>query len=246
MSENSNQKIPFFILDSYSKILNENLLKEIIEESDNLKITEVDGNTFIELRSLELPEIPRERKARRTYKIKKKVITRKIITSAEQLRRKEGEDGERPLPQVDPSELQLIIEKRMEKTHDHQEIVIKFWEFYNQHEIKVEENNFDLLVEKNDKVLLHEMKTITEQNERSQVIKAIGQLFYYEYFELPPLLKRDDVGIIKMAVFQKKLKEDAHISLMKSLGIHIYWINEAGEIEGEEESIQFLMDFVSP
>ncbi|WP_376793265.1 hypothetical protein [Thermoflexus sp.] len=88
------------------------------------------------------------------------------------------------------------------------------------------------------------MKVINRGNEREQLLKAIGQLAYYSYFEVSHYIgegKRIHKGIV---LNQPPVVPD-HITFLRSLGLHIFWLDKRGKIHGEQESLRFLERFVS-
>ena len=95
----------------------------------------------------------------------------------------------------------------------------------------------DLFGIKNNKLILLEMKSITSNNERKQIRSAIGQLWDYEFLEFEKYRKTHK--IIKAVALEKK-PSNKIIEWLKYSGMLIYWIDNKNNIEGEEESLNYL------
>lgn len=148
------------------------------------------------------------------------------------------------LPAVDPLERARQIELQRERTEQHQRLVAAMSELYLARGITPIEKDFDLLIETNGIAVLHEMKTLTDTNERLQVMHAVGQLLYYEYFDVPLEIGLG-VRLEKAVVFDRALADRAHMDYLESLGIHVFWTTSAGEIDGTPSGIAFLRNLLS-
>lgn len=201
------KKVPLDVNGKFKKLLNINLLTEIILQSDKIEIINPDEEVkFIDLITEFRQTIPSSRNIKRRQLVRKRRQTsRKAITNLEALTQRQTSDYKKLKHGIDPMKLALEIEIKRERTKKHQEIVRKFCEIYLAHNIIPDENNFDLLVEKNDFVLLHEMKTLTKDNERTQIMKAVGQLFYYEFYDLPDIVDIENKKVIKILALKKKI-----------------------------------------
>lgn len=188
---------------------------------------------------LEPGRVVREVRRRRIGRVRQHPSKRRIENRNE-LRR--SPTGERGAERGRDEETRELI---AERNNEHQEILMAFFDLYNERGMHVFYSNyFDLLVEKENIALIHEMKTLTEENEREQIMKGIGQLFYYEHFALPQVLEDHNAQVVKAIVFQKSLTYSPHIEFIKSLGIHVFWIGDDSRIEGEAESMAFLRSFL--
>jgi len=160
------------------------------------------------------------------------------ITNPAMLMPRRGASATAPLA-IDPLDQARRMELVRERTEQHQRLVASMAELYLARGIIPVEGDFDLLVEVNGVAVLHEMKTLTDTNERLQVMHAVGQLFYYEYFSVP-----HEVGtssrIEKAVVFDRVLADQSHIDYLESLGIYIYWRTPEEEINGTPISMVFL------
>jgi tRNA A37 N6-isopentenylltransferase MiaA len=237
--------IPFRIEERFEKLLNPELLTEIINLSDKIEIKGVGADRIIGL----IPELrtyaptPRTEAitTRRNTLVKRRRKTvRRRITNLEDLTRIAAPETQPEPTTIDPLTQAQINELRHERTLQHQEIVKKFGELYKQNNLEIDENTFDLLVELDKFVLLHEMKTITVDNERNQIIKAVGQLYYYEFFEIPSIIDTTNKSIVKIIALQSKPTDLMHIEYLKSIGILTLWVGDNNQIEGEADSIAFL------
>lgn len=140
---------------------------------------------------------------------------------------------------TDPLDRARRIELLRERTDQHQQLVAIMSELYLSYGLIPREGDFDLLTEIGGVAILHEMKTLTDTNERLQVIQAVGQLFYYEYFVVGPEVG-PGIRIEKAVVFDRPPADQAHMDYLASLGIHVYWKTSTGEIDGSPQSVTFL------
>jgi len=244
----SRLRLSLDIDEAFRKILNMNLLEQIISRSEKIDVFEDTHNNskYIGL----VGEYSSKEFSKRTLQVResisrRKAVSKKPIRDPNSLIPKDAPDFQADLQEIDSLKTAQQVEIRRERTKQHQEIVKKLCEFYIKHDIIPNENNFDLLVEKDDLVLLHEVKTIENYNERNQIIKAVGQLLYYEFYELPQVVSTKNKNVIKIVVLQHEPSDLSHIEYLKSLGIYTIWVGEDGEIQGESDSYSFLRSIVS-
>ena len=132
-----------------------------------------------------------------------------------------------------------------EKTIDHQNVVANIWELYQTSlTVKTDDSSYDLLVLTPRYAILHEIKTITPQNERKQIRHAVGQLLYYEHFNVPYELQSSHLEVKKILVLSCQPHDAEHLTFLASLGIGTIWFNENGQLDGEE-TVEFLQPFLS-
>lgn len=123
-----------------------------------------------------------------------------------------------------------------EKDSKHQETVKKMFEKYIIHGWNdLSEWPYDLLARKNDVSVLHEIKTITKYNELTQVRKALGQLYYYEYF----YFQNQEKNLYKSIVFDRPPNNARHIDFLRSYDILVFWFDN-DMFDGEEDSLRQL------
>ena len=96
--------------------------------------------------------------------------------------------------------------------------------------------SYDLLLVSPQTVLLVEAKTI-RADERRQVRAALGQLFYYEHFDVAPL--HPDKEILRLVLTDSELTEDMQKFLAKHQ-IGVVWIPERGTAGGNELGLMHL------
>lgn len=193
---------------------------------------------------LEHGRVTTQVRRRRVVRIRRRPSMRRI-ENRDQLRISERE-GEREIGEDMREEIRELL---AERNGEHQEIVMRFFDVYNERGMDAFRDNFDLLVVNGNIALLHEMKTLSGANERDQIMKGIGQLFYYENLDIPELdmpeiSENPLIRVVKALVFQKQLSNPLHVEFIKNLGIHVFWLNEGGGIEGETESMTFLENFL--
>jgi hypothetical protein len=95
---------------------------------------------------------------------------------------------------------------------------------------------YDLLLVIPKLALLVEAKTIKD-DARRQVRAALGQLFYYEYFDVAPL--HPEKEILRLALTDRELPQDLQKFLIKHQ-IGIVWIPEKGKLGGTELGLAHL------
>jgi hypothetical protein len=132
-----------------------------------------------------------------------------------------------------------------ERSEEHEKLVAKFAKLLEQHGLTCYEGNFDLLTEQAAEALLLEMKTIDERNEREQIMKAVGQLGYYGYFDAPHFVSAGK-PVRKGIVLSRAPFQADHVKFLRSMDVYVFWLDEKGEVTGEPESLEFLKLFGSP
>jgi hypothetical protein len=181
-------------------------------------------------RSIVDPKRPRRRSVRRRTSQRRKIdVAVKRSGKVET-----GTAQSKTVIEYDPEVLQ-------ERTREHESVVAEFTEFFERQGFTCYEGNFDFLAEHSTEALLLEMKTIDPRNEREQIIKAIGQLDYYGYFDAPDSVESDKP--IWKGIVLSRTPTPEHVEFLRSLDTYVFWLDENGEIRGEEESLQFLENF---
>jgi len=98
---------------------------------------------------------------------------------------------------------------------------------------------YDLLLVTPNMALIVEAKTI-RNDARRQIRAALGQLFYYEHFDIAPL--HPDKQILRLALTDCELGPDMQSFLTKHQ-IGLVWILESGKIGGTELGLDYLRKF---
>ena len=84
--------------------------------------------------------------------------------------------------------------------------------------------------------MLIEAKTI-RNDARRQIRAALGQLFYYEHFDVGPLYL--DKEILRVVLTDQELTDDLQAFLTKHR-IGVVWILESGRVGGSELALAHL------
>jgi hypothetical protein len=98
---------------------------------------------------------------------------------------------------------------------------------------------YDLLVPGTEAVLLVEAKTIRRDACR-QARAALGQLFYYEYFDVSPLYPGKRV--LRLLLADRRLSDDLQGFLTKN-HVGAVWIPPRGRVGGTELGLASLRQF---
>jgi hypothetical protein len=133
-----------------------------------------------------------------------------------------------------------------ERTQAHQELVMKLYSLYEDAGLECKDTPFDLLVLGKRLCLLHEMKTIRKYDladERKRIREAVGQLAYYEYFDVVyqiPLGSR----LLKLVVLQHEPAPE-HIMFLRKNRIGTIWIDRHGKIQGDVATLKIVRKLTS-
>jgi hypothetical protein len=157
-------------------------------------------------------------------------------------------DAKSQLATLDPADRQRALDILHERTREHDLIVKKVCEqiYDGIRGLRFDKFSFDLLAERGRHAILHEIKTIKTRDradEKRQVMRALGQLLYYEHFDVPTELKNQDAKVHKIAVFQRRLFDPEHIRFLHRSGIGVLWMNSRGEIHVDEHARAILKAF---
>jgi hypothetical protein len=162
----------------------------------------------------------------------------RIVTNETEVKRnwapEDTEEGEVEYDAQDEAERQNRLRER---TTEHQNTLARIMGAYLGKNWRMGTGNFDLLTEKGDIALLHEVKTLKQgdiSDERLRIIDAIGKLIFYETFDVPSVLNNKEAKIQKVLVFSRKPNSQDHIDFLSKIGIWAVWLNERNEIDGEE------------
>lgn len=138
-----------------------------------------------------------------------------------------------------------VMDLMNERTQAHQDLVAKLYMFYAEAGLECRDWPFDLLAIKSKTYLLHEVKTVRPnslRDERRRIREAIGQLAYYEYFDVIPKIPPGS-RVEKFVVLQREPAAE-HVSFLKSKGIGAIWIDSHREIQGDESSLHTIRNLV--
>lgn len=130
------------------------------------------------------------------------------------------------------------IKTRKARTKRHNELVKEFAAVLKQEGLQLFEGRIDCLgIKENIIGIVSEIKTLngTKKDEGGQVMRAIGQLYYYEGCEM---YQYTGMKTQKIAVFEDRIS-DEHIKLLRRCNILTMWKGEQGII-GTDDAMQFL------
>lgn len=125
------------------------------------------------------------------------------------------------------------------RTARHQQLVKQIAQRLEALGYELSENPIDCLAAKNGApTLLLEMKTINENksDEARQVRLAVGQLFYYEYFDS----SCSNQTVKRIAAFDRKIS-DEHITFLHNFGCEVLYLSK-GEIVGFDKVLDIDKD----
>lgn len=92
--------------------------------------------------------------------------------------------------------------------------------------------------------MLFEVKSLIEGNvsdERKRIIEGIGELYIYEGFDVPSIVKGRSYDLRKIMVFSHKPDDNEHVKFLVSLNISVIWFDNQ-ILSGDEKSINILKD----
>jgi len=142
----------------------------------------------------------------------------------------------------DLAAIEESIGQRRERTHRHQRLVQDFARLCENAGFKLFEDPFDCLaVGTRDRSILAEMKTLSGEpaDERRQVQRALAQLNYYEFFNLP-----DEVvagcQITRLAVFDAQISVE-HQRFLEHQQVDVVWRTADG-FAGTSAALTSLRD----
>jgi hypothetical protein len=134
------------------------------------------------------------------------------------------EAAELRVPERDLAAIEEGIGQRRERTNRHQRLVQDFARLCENAGFRLLEDPFDCLaVGTRDQSILAEMKTLSGgfADERSQVQRALAQLSYYEFFDLPTELIADH-QIVRLAVFESEISAE-HQQFLADHQVNVVW-----------------------
>ena len=108
--------------------------------------------------------------------------------------------------------------------------------------LKPIESRIDVYVQKKAEAIVFELKTIHSKNFRTQTRSAVGQLFEYEYFEVPVLPDGSLPKVLKAVVYNKQPPGEI-LRYLASLDILSFWTTDGGDLTGSENAREVLWDF---
>lgn len=164
----------------------------------------------------------------------------KAIDNEEELKRNwKSQDVDISSVQYDPKDDEERCNLLRERTDEHQETLVKFQKLFKAKGWRIGIGNFDLLAEKENVALLIEVKSIKVDDvsdERLRIIDGVGKLFFYESFDIPPILNNKTATVQKIMVFSRKPNSLEHVEFLSKLGIWVLWFSDTGQLEGETAS----------
>lgn len=122
--------------------------------------------------------------------------------------------------------------------NDHEDCLDRFSDLFPE-QINRFEAIYDLLIVANDSALLVEAKTI-RNDDRAQVRTAVGQLFYYEHFEVSPIYPNHN--ITKLLLTDRALAGEV-CEFLAEYEIGVIWIPVGADLGGSQLGLRYLKQF---
>jgi hypothetical protein len=144
----------------------------------------------------------------------------------------------------------LLAERRrrrqLERTPEHNELLRQFRRWFRLAGLEVREDQqfFDFLAVKDNRVLLAEVKLLYHHDLAESIQELVGQLFYYERFALTPWVERG-YTVLKAAVVNRPLLGE-YVDFLADLGIATFWLTETGAIDGDDRALRLLRQMDVP
>lgn len=139
---------------------------------------------------------------------------------------------------IDWSEAERKNEARKSR---HRQLNDEVHKLFKDRGFRVFEGNIDCLGFKNSfPVIIGEVKTLSGENkdEKSQVLKAFSQLYYYEMFAMKQF---EGYKSQKIAIFERKISDD-HINFLESNNILVLWKCSEGVFDCSENGLEFFKE----
>ncbi len=146
----------------------------------------------------------------------------------------------------DPLTAERRRRRQLERTPEHNELLKRFRRWFRLSGLEVREDSkfFDFLAVAPPQVLLAEVKLLYYQDMAESIQELVGQLLYYERFALGPWLEQG-YRVLKAGVFDRPPLGE-YIQFLTELGIHVFWLDQAHQIDGPEESLRALRELEVP
>ena len=131
--------------------------------------------------------------------------------------------SDRSLKEEEYADPEVSAELRRDRLVRHQALVHQFGSLVAAQQYELHEDPYDLLATHPQRLsILAEAKTLdgSPADENAQVRAAIGQLFYYKGFDVPPAMREN--GLLVVAVFEGRPSEE-HIAFLESLEVVTTW-----------------------
>lgn len=139
---------------------------------------------------------------------------------------------------IDWSEAERKNEARKSR---HRELNDEFHKLLIDRGFRVFEGNIDCLGFKNSfPIIIGEVKTLSgeSKDEKSQVLKAFSQLYYYEMFAMKQF---EGYKSQKIAIFESKISDD-HINFLESNNILVLWKCSEGIFDCSDDGLEFFKE----
>lgn len=197
------------------------------------EITTRDGRSFIPARPatdaaapFERDEAPGVGPVRKHRKVSADTIAQRPVGDAEVELEREY---------ADPA---AAAAARLARLDRHNQLVRTFAEALDAAGFELTEDPYDVLGSKQGALILGEAKTLDESDvdERLQIRRAVGQLLYYGFFDVP------EEGDTVLVCVLERAPSEGHQQLLQSLGIFPCWIADA-DVRGPDWVAERLAQF---
>lgn len=131
--------------------------------------------------------------------------------------------------------------KNEARKYRHRELNDEFHKLLIDRGFRVFEGNIDCLGFKSTfPAIIGEVKTLSGENkdEKSQVLKAFSQLYYYEMFAMKQF---EGYKSQKIAIFESKISDD-HINFLESNNILVLWKCREGIFDCSDDGLEFFKE----
>jgi hypothetical protein len=136
----------------------------------------------------------------------------------------------------------LTAHLRLQRLDRHNEIVRNLAGLFTAAGYTLREDPYDMFASRvGVPSVLTEVKTLdgTAADEIARVRSALGQVFYYDHFDVPAELRSN--GLVRMAIFERQITS-AHVAFLEAAEIVIAWQTEEGFFAGPPWSMARLRE----